>query len=339
MDASPAARHDVVVLIATYNRAALLGPTLDSLASTRTTLQWEVVVVDNNSTDDTRRVVEERIGLYPVPLRYVFESRQGRSSALNAGIAATTAPVIAFTDDDVIVPPGWLEAGCRPLIERKDIDYTGGPVRPLWETPCPPWLEMSRSDLWGTIAIQDHGSEPFVYEDQQRVPLGANMAVKRSLFDRIGVYRADLGRTSSRKILGQEVPELLSRARAAGARGLYVPAMEVQHHVPGARLTKKYFRRWWYGKGISRASLDRMRPVTELGLDLTTVPRLAGLPRFMWGDAVRDLASMVRAWIARDAGTRARHEMRLAYFGGYLVARHTENRPATTTGISRLPSF
>lgn len=320
-DRSSARRADVVVLIATYNRAALLVPTLESLAATETSLAWEAVVVDNNSTDDTRRVVEERIPGYPVRLRYLFEPRQGRSSALNAGINATTAPVIAFTDDDVVVSPGWMEAGCGPLIERDDIDYTGGPVRPLWESPCPAWLELTRTDLWGTIAIQDHGREPFVYEERVRVPLGANMAVKRSLFERIGLYRADLGRTSARRILGQEVPELLSRARAVGARGLYVPAMDVQHHVPRSRLTKRYFRQWWYGKGISRAALDRMRPVTELGLDLTRVPHLGGVPRFMWGDAVRDLVSMGRAWLVRDEGARTRHEMRLAYFGGYVAAR------------------
>ena len=322
-DTAPAtpldAGAEAVVLIATYNRAALLGRTLDALARTSSSLRWQAVVIDNNSSDDTARVVRERIAHFPVPLYYLFERAQGRSSALNAGIAATSAPVIAFTDDDVIVPPGWLDAACRPLLERGNIEYTGGPVRPLWESPRPAWLDAARGDLWGTIAIQDHGPEPFIYEERRKVPLGANMAARRSLFDRIGLFRADLGRTSGKKILGQEVPELLSRARAAGARGLYVPAMGLDHHVPAQRLTKSYFRRWWYGKGVSRAALDRIRPVTELGIDLAAVRRLAGVPRFMWGDAARDVARYLAATVRRDPIARARHEMMLAYFAGYVA--------------------
>ena len=105
-------------------------------------------------------------------------------------------------------------------------------------TRQPVWLDLRRGDLWGTIAIQDHGPQSFVYEDRQRVPLGANMAATRGLFERIGVFRGDLGRSSGKRVMGQEVPELLARARAAGFRGVYQPAMHVAHHVPAARLTR-----------------------------------------------------------------------------------------------------
>ena len=95
---------------------------------------------------------------FPVPLRYLFESRQGRSSALNAGIAQSAGTVIAFTDDDVLLDPGWLDAACDELSgSDPSIGYVGGPVRPIWEAPPPTWLELTRGDLWGTIAIQDHG--------------------------------------------------------------------------------------------------------------------------------------------------------------------------------------
>src|SRR6185503_12073323 len=95
---------DATVLICTYNRATLLGETLDTLARCRTReLAWDVLVVDNNSSDETRQVVTSRIASYPVVLRYLFEPRQGKSNALNTGLAATDAAVIAFTDDDVRV--------------------------------------------------------------------------------------------------------------------------------------------------------------------------------------------------------------------------------------------
>ena len=85
------------------------------------------------------------------------------------------------------------------------------------------------------------------------------MAVRRDVFEAAGNFRADLGRTGSRLILGQEVPELLMRVRKAGYRGMYVPEMIVHHHIPSGRLTPTYFRRWWFGKGVSKAALERMQ--------------------------------------------------------------------------------
>jgi glucosyl-dolichyl phosphate glucuronosyltransferase len=315
---------DATVLIATYNRAALLDRTLTSIRDLRAAgRSWEVIVVDNNSIDGTRAVVERQAQTFPVTLTYLFESRQGRSSALNAGIAASRGTVIAMTDDDVLVDPGWLDAACDALLRSNDpaIAYAGGPVAPLWESPPPRWLDLTRGDLWGTIAIQDHGAAPFVYDEMKKVPLGANMAARRSLFDAVGPFRADLGRTSSRRVLGQEVPELLARARAAGLRGVYVPAMKVQHHIPTARLTRGYFRRWWFGKGVSRATLERDRPVTELGVDLGNAPHLLGVPRYMFRCALDDLSALAADLVRGRTADAFRHEMMLRYFAGYVWMR------------------
>ena len=120
------------VVIPAFNSAHLLAQTLDAIATrARLPQAWELIVVDNNSTDQTRAVVEERTASFPVPLRYVFEGAQGRSHALNAGIRASTAPVLVFTDADVVVDESWLPAAVEPLFERT-VDYTGGPVRPIW---------------------------------------------------------------------------------------------------------------------------------------------------------------------------------------------------------------
>jgi glycosyltransferase involved in cell wall biosynthesis len=316
---------DATVVIATFNRAALLDRTLASLGRLRVGAgrTWDAIVVDNNSTDDTRAVVERHARGFPVALRYVFEAKQGRSSALNAGIASSNAAVIAMTDDDVLVDPGWLDAACDALLRPADraVAYAGGPVAPMWETPPPPWLDLTRGDLWGTIAIQDHGDRPFVYEEARRVPLGANMAARRELFDAIGVFRADLGRSSGRVVLGQEVPELLLRARDAGYKGVYLPAMRVQHHVPARRLTREYFRRWWFGKGVSRSALEQAQPVTELGVDLRATPHLLRVPRYMYGSALRDAIGLVRNALFGRRADAFRHEMMLAYFAGYFVSR------------------
>ena len=321
---SVVASRGATVLIATYNRATLLDRTLDSIRRLEVApgRPWEVIVVDNNSTDGTADVVARHAPAFPVRLRRLPETRQGRSSALNTGIEAAAGAIIAMTDDDVRVEPHWLEAACGALEGRADgIGYAGGPVRPMWETPPPVWLDLTRGDLWGTIAIQDHGDRGFVYEDARKVPLGANMAARRELFDAAGFFRADLGRSNGRLLLGQEVPELLMRARAAGFRGRYVPAMAVHHHIPAARLTRQYFRRWWFGKGVSRAALDQVQPVSELGLDLRRTPHVLGLPRFMYGSAVRDAAGCAVNTLRGRAAEAFRREMMLAYFAGYARAR------------------
>ena len=163
-----AGRIDTTVLIATFNRAGCSTRrcSLFGRCACRPSRTWDVIVVDNNSSDDTRAVVERHMTDFPVPLQYLFESRQGRSSALNTGIALSAGTVIAFTDDDVLLDPGWLDAACDELSgSDASIGYVGGPVRPIWEAPPPKWLELTRGDLWGTIAIQDHGDRRVVYEE------------------------------------------------------------------------------------------------------------------------------------------------------------------------------
>jgi glucosyl-dolichyl phosphate glucuronosyltransferase len=322
-----AERLDATVLICSYNRAEYLADTLDTLKASRTDgLRWDVLVVDNNSTDSTREVVNSRIAVFPVSLTYLFEPRQGKSNALNTGLARTGAAIVVFTDDDVRVSEGWLEASCRPLLNDPTLDYTGGPVRPLWKRPRPSWLHATRSDLWGTLAILDYGPEPFIFEDRRRVPLGANMAVRRALIDRIGGFDSSLGRNGT-SLLGQEQAEFFCRSRAVGARGLYVPAASLEHHVPARRLTRAYFIRWWYWKGVSKARLEERHPVTELGLDLTRVRRIVGVPRFMVGTAMRDLIGLVHATVTLDGVELMRRLTMLSYFVGYARAAWRSRTP------------
>ena len=316
---SPPRQLSASVLICTFNRAELLRETLDSLRAITSARPWSVVVVDNNSTDHTRDVVQDLAPSFSVPLEYVFEPRQGKSYALNTGLECCSGDIIFFTDDDVRVSAEWLDAGCRALEEREDLDYTGGPVRPLWGGAPPAWLDRTRGDLWGTLAILDYGDAPFVFEERNRVPLGANMAVRRRLIERIGGFHPELGRRG-RSLLGQEQAEFFARGRAFGARGGYVPAMDVHHHVPASRLTKQYFRRWWFWKGVSRARVDAMHHRTELGLDLHQVPYVARVPRFIWGVMARGAFRCAAAALSRDPRNVARYEMHCAYALGYVRA-------------------
>src|SRR5579871_3925088 len=313
----------VDVLICTWNRASLLEETLDSLRrmTAPTDVQWEVTVIDNNSTDHTRVVVERAAHAFPVPLHYLFEARQGKCFAMNTGLRASQRPIVAWADDDVRVSGDWLTTLNDAFEAHPELSYVGGPVDPIWEAPVPAWFERTDRILWGTLAILDYGDTPFVFEERRRIPLGANFAIRRSLIEHIGDFDPALGRNSDQVLLGQELPEFFARARAIDARGLYLPRMRVQHHVPARRLRPEYFRRWWYGKGISRARMETVHPVTELGLDLRQVPRIAGIPRFLLGSALRDARRWFTAFVRGDRGGRYAAETQLWYFGGQVRER------------------
>ena len=317
--------HDdgVDVLVCTWNRAAMLAETLSSLARLKISsgCRWEVVVVDNNSADATRTVVARAAEAFPVPVQYVFEPRQGKSIAMNTALRASRRSIAAFVDDDVRVSEDWLAALTDTFRADPAISYAGGPVDPIWEVPCPTWFDRSGKSLWGTLAILDYGEEPFMFEDRRKIPLGANFAVRRTLVEHIGGFDPALGRNSERVLLGQELPEFFARAREAGVRGRYVPRMRVQHHVPARRLQPAYFRRWWYGKGISRARMEKVHPITELGLDLRQVPQIAGIPRFLFGSALRDGIRWMKAALRGDCGERVAAETQLCYFGGQVRER------------------
>ena len=149
------------VVIATYNRANDLRETLDSLSGLRPDGDWEVIVVDNNSTDDTRQVVQVTRDIFPAPLRYLVEPEQGRSPALNAGIRLAHGDIIVTTDDDVRVDADWLDRAGAGL-ESHGCDYIGGRVLPIWGGPRPAWLANHGGQQWAVIALLDYGPEPMV---------------------------------------------------------------------------------------------------------------------------------------------------------------------------------
>jgi glucosyl-dolichyl phosphate glucuronosyltransferase len=306
----------VTILVCTYNRASFLSDTLSSLSGlTAETVAWDVLIVDNNSTDATADLVREAQSWFPVPLRYVFEPRQGKSIALNTGLAAVSSDIVVFTDDDVRVPSHWLEAASAPLAAAEGPDYTGGPARPLWEAQPPSWLALD-GNLAATIAVLDYGPEPFCFEDRGLIPLGVNMASRRPLLDRVGGFHPDLGRIGQ-SLLGQEQAEFFERCRRVGARGLYVPDMWLEHYVPASRLRLAYFIRWSYYKGISQARWHSIHGRTETGVDLTRTPRFLGVPRYLFrqlfGDAVRFLLSIVKG----DRAGAVHHGLSIAYRSGY----------------------
>ena len=307
------------VLICTYNRADRLAETLDSLRNQEAAPgAWDVLVVDNNSSDDTAAIVESRIRSFPVPLRYLFERQQGKSYALNAGLTRISTDVVLFTDDDVLLTPGWVRIAMDVLQRNPDIDYVGGPVRPIWGASPPSWFPATNNNLWGTVAVLDYGPAPFEFESRCRIPIGANMGVRRSLIDQAGGFTTALDRSGG-ALLGQGQAEFFYRTRRLGARGEYIPEMVVDHHVPASRLTRRYFRRWWWWKGVSRSRLHALHPQSETGVSLNEARRIVGVPRFVFRQLLAHSSRAIGAWARGRSMEAAEHEMMLIYSAGYAL--------------------
>ena len=261
------------VIICTYNRANLLAEALKSVAlsSLPKGVEWEVLVVDNNSTDQTRRIVEEAVQSHPGLFRYVFERQQGLSHARNAGIREARGEIITFTDDDVTMDAKWLWRLTENL-QNSPYVGAGGRVIPVWNCQPPGWFPVDKP--WGAIVQFDCGPEPGLLSEP---PLGANMAFRKEAFTKYGGFRTDLGRCGD-NLLSSEDIEFGRRLLSAGECIRYEPASEVYHPVPQNRLTKEYILGWWFGRGRSDVLERGIPPSTKLlivGVPFLLFPRLA----------------------------------------------------------------
>jgi glycosyltransferase involved in cell wall biosynthesis len=246
----------ISVVITTYNRAALLQSTLDALRVQDYGSADEVIVVDNGSSDNTRQVIAQAAKDFPAPFRVVWETVPGKTAALNAGFRSAAGDVFALTDDDVQVDERWL-ATIREIFSDPTIALVGGRVDPLWQQPPPWWLgvdgdERLYSDLSSPLALLHYG---VAQELGARTAVGANMAVRRGVLDRLGGLTPDLGRRRGTLLCGED-HDLCQRATAAGLRCEYRPEMQVRHWVPAERARLRYFTRWFFWSGVTHAILE-----------------------------------------------------------------------------------
>jgi glycosyltransferase involved in cell wall biosynthesis len=313
----------ISVVICTYNRAKSLATTLDSLAAQQMpdAAAWEAIVVDNNSTDQTREVAESYCRRHPGLFRYVFEGQQGLSRARNAGIRAAQGEIVVFTDDDIIAEPTWLNNLTAPLA-GSEWAGGGGRVVPPQDLKLPEWLTVGgEKDLVGALLpIFDLGNEA---GEMKRPPYGANMAFRKNMFEKYGTFRVDLGHCGGKLVSGEDV-DFGNRLIAAGERLRYEPSAVVHHPVPEERLTKRYFRAWWFGFGQTR--------IIERGVG-------AGRGVFSLGNLfVRHLPSRVLRWMfSGNAKDRFYHECEVQLTMGEIVQTCAQLRQRGEA-MERIPS-
>ena len=298
---------DVSVCICTYNRKDSLEQALASLASMRAPrgTSFEVIVVDNNSSDGTAELLGE-LDPGPLPLRYVLEARQGLSHARNRAVAEARGSVIAFLDDDVVVEPDWLERLHSAFRRDPRPAVVAGPALLDADLPRPDWWH---EEFDGPAGHFYRGDEVLSTDDGYTgmIGIGANMAFSSDLFGRYGSFRTDLGRTGGSLAMGEEL-EFLDRLRESAERLVYDPTVVVHHRPDLGRISRSYLRRWYLHFGEWSFEKERETPGV----------RVLGLPRWRFRYLLEEIAGWARAVIRRQRDQALLHRMHLVSLAGHL---------------------
>lgn len=243
----------VSVVVCTRNRSAALTGALEAVLDVEYPAErWELIIVDNASTDDTPEIAWRVAETDPDRVRVITETEIGLSAARNAGVAAARAPLIAFIDDDAFPEPGWLEATVDGF-DPPDVMCVGGPVAPIIEGDLPQWF---RGRFLPYLTVWDLGDEVLDLRYNE-VPRGANIAFRRSGLDRVGGFSPHLGRKGA-SLLSCEESELCLRFERAGDRTLYLPGARVRHVTPVGRLTPEWLQARFAAQGRSEAIVNWM---------------------------------------------------------------------------------
>ncbi len=286
------------VILCTHNRSRSLATTLASVSRILPPSgeSWELIVVDNNSADDTAQVIQSFAASAPFEVRYVFERKTGLSHARNSGIAEARGEILAFTDDDVTIDSGWLRE-LKQTFDRFDCLGVGGRIVQVWNFLKPPsWLVTEGpGSLMSAILGFELGPEPC---QMKIAPFGANMAFRRMAFEKYGLFRTDLGKVGTKPMTGEDT-EFGNRLLAQGERLAYSPHAVVYHPVDKERTTKKYFERWYFNYGRSMALVAHF-PAGAI--------RYFGVPRYLFRDAISSFGQWI---LTLDPTLRFRRKLHL----------------------------
>lgn len=246
----------ITICICTYNRSDYLFKALDGLVELLCPegIEWEVLVIDNNSNDSTKKVAEEFRA--KLPIRYIFEKQQGLSYARNRAIKECKGDVLFYLDDDAVAQPDWLTSMFRAILNFPEAGFFGGRSLPKWDKGKPTWLrEPGMPLIAGVIGYYDHGEHTRMYIENEPLPVGLNFGLRRNLFEDLEPFRSDLGVVGSVPGRGEEI-EYLERAVAKSYKGVYVGDALCYHHVSSKKMTLGYMYRLGIQKGIAEFRVE-----------------------------------------------------------------------------------
>jgi glycosyltransferase involved in cell wall biosynthesis len=261
---------NITVAICTWDRCELLRQTLEQMRNLEVPqgVEWELLIVNNNSTDSTNQVIasfSDRL-----PIRRLFEPKQGHSNARNCALHQARGEYILWTDDDVLVDRKWVAEYWKALNKYPDAAFFGGVIEPYFAVEPPSWIRRHIDRLAGAFAIRDLGRDILPFQDDE-VPYGANMAFKTEILKKF-TFNPRLGRIGS-GMLGDDELEVITRLRQSGLYGVWVGTARVKHHIEVQRLTKKYL--WEFYRGVSRTQCRRSEPSTTAARYMWNAPRWA----------------------------------------------------------------
>ncbi len=295
----------ITVILCTYNRGQSLSKALSSVGESEVdkSVEWEVLVVDNNSKDQTRDIIEQFCGRFPGRFRYVLEPQQGLCYARNAGIRESRGEILVFMDDDVTVEPTWLE-NLTGTLRSREWAGAGGRILPEWPGSVPQWLPRDGQHALAPLVVFDLGENPGELDE---APFGANMAFRKEMFEKYGGFRTDLDRVGSNLMSGGDT-EFGSRLLAGGERLRYEPSALVHHPVTKDRMQKRYFLRWHFDNGRGA--------IRQFGVPPETKYYLSGIPLYLF----RRLAVWTLRWLATvDSNRRFECKLRVWGNGGRIA--------------------
>ena len=240
---------ELSIIISTYNNAASLVRTLDSVAKQDYDKKlWECVVVNNNSTDDTAERVAAFAKANPdVNLKFVDEPQQGLSFGRNRGIAESKGQFVAFIDDDETINEGFVSAYID-LFRNHGAFVGSGALKVCYESKRPKWMSHYTEKM---IANPFDLGKEVVTVTSSITPTGGNMAFNREVFNLYGNFDTNLGRRGS-VLFGGEENDIFARVRNLGERVFYTPHAIAYHHIADRKLTPEYFDKLSYGVGVSK---------------------------------------------------------------------------------------
>ncbi len=246
------------VAICTWNRSDLLRTTLQSLTRMIDAGPWELILVDNNSTDDTQAVIDSfRDAL---PLQAVVEPEQGHSPGRNRAAAESGGEFIVWTDDDVEVSPGWLSGYRAAIGDHPEASFFGGPIEPRYLAEKPRWLSENSDICDGVYARRQLGPDPILL-NADCLPYGANFAVRRTVQRQFPFHRR-FGRVAA-GVRGYDEIDVLTRMLQAGHCGFWVPGAALHHLIPASRMTRRYVRDYFFGQGQTWIDRGICRPTVH----------------------------------------------------------------------------
>ena len=237
----------ITVAICTWNRCRVLQRTLDAFTHVAPpgNADWELLVVNNNSTDETDAVVRSFEGRLPV--RGAFEPTPGQSNARNRVIAEAAGDYIVWTDDDVTACADWLVSYVDAFRKWPDAALFGGPIEACFDATPPKWLPKVYPAIAGMYAVREFGADPIPFEAPYVIPWGANY-VTRASEQRRYRYDPDLGHRPGLLMAFEETEVILAMLRD-GVQGRWVPRARVLHHIPKSRQTIRYLRTRFHDRG------------------------------------------------------------------------------------------